>query len=414
MSKTPLSPEAQAVALLQDPRTIRTRAHTLLDHARANRLDHWIYHPEPWDDTVAFVARHIQSNYPDLQIPYHSRMRHFDVGDVDRTAQLAAQWREPPSDEQGQTWFDLILVSVLLDAGAGPDWSYTEPTTGQRYHRSEGLAVASLHMFLQGMFSADPAHPCRVDADALVRLTVDDIAQGMQVSEHNPMVGLEGRAALLRSLGETIQTHPARFHHTGRPGGLFLALRAQADHHTVPAPLILHHILTGLGDIWPGRYTLNGVNLGDVWKHTKAGGEGPSQEFIPFHKLSQWLTYSLLEPLELAGLTVTQLDQLTGLAEYRNGGLFTDAGVLTLRDPTQQDRVHTTDSELVVEWRALTVALLDQMGEALCRHLDLRPEAFPLAKALQGGTWSAGRALARQKRADGSPPLQLERDGTVF
>ncbi len=49
---------------------------------------------------------------------------------------------------------------------------------------------------------------------------------------------------------------------------------------------------------------------------------------MPFHKLSQWLAYSLLEPLEAAGLAVTDLDELTGLPEYRNGGLLLDLGVL--------------------------------------------------------------------------------------
>ena len=45
---------------------------------------------------------------------------------------------------------------------------------------------------------------------------------------------------------------------------------------------------------------------------------------VPFHKLSQWLSYSLIESLERSGLKVLHIDQLTGLAEYRNGGLFVD------------------------------------------------------------------------------------------
>ena len=45
---------------------------------------------------------------------------------------------------------------------------------------------------------------------------------------------------------------------------------------------------------------------------------------MPLHKLSQWLAYSLIEPLQRAGIAVTDIDGLTGLAEYRNGGLFID------------------------------------------------------------------------------------------
>lgn len=94
-------------------------------------------------------------------------------------------------------------------------------------------------------------------------------------------------------------------------------------------------MLEGLGDIWPGRLTVNGENLGDVWSHPKLGdGPDPKDEsaaLVPFHKLSQWLTYSLIEPLEEAGIEVVGVEELTGLAEYRNGGLLIDAGLLAPR-----------------------------------------------------------------------------------
>ncbi len=84
---------------------------------------------------------------------------------------------------------------------------------------------------------------------------------------------------------------------------------------------------------------------------------------MPFHKLSQWLTYSLIEPLQWAGIAVIDIDDLTGLPEYRNGGLFLDLGVLALKDEADRERAHEVSSPLVVEWRALTVALLDEIGD---------------------------------------------------
>lgn len=71
-------------------------------------------------------------------------------------------------------------------------------------------------------------------------------------------------------------------------------------------------------------------------------------------------------------------------------------------------------SALVVEWRALTVALLDETARLIRRSLGLDATALPLAKVLEGGTWAAGRRIAREKRADGSPPLTIISDGTVF
>jgi hypothetical protein len=135
---------------------------------------------------------------------------------------------------------------------------------------------------------------------------------------------------------------------------------------------------------------------------------------VPFHKLAQWLTYSLVEPLERAGFRVVDLDGLTGLAEYRNGGLFLDGGVLEMHDPNLPHRPLDPYSEPIVEWRALTVALLDRLAPRLCRRLGRSAEELPLAKVLEGGTWAAGRELAFARRPDGTPPLVIASDGTVF
>jgi Protein of unknown function (DUF1688) len=172
-------------------------------------------------------------------------------------------------------------------------------------------------------------------------------------------------------------------------------------------------VLESLGSIWPGRITLEGVNLGDVWPHSMLGAEGP-ESLVPFHKLSQWLTYSLLEPLEEGGITVTELDALTGLPEYRNGGLLVDMGLLVPRDARLLTEAFAPGSEPIVEWRALTVALLDEVGKRVRERLGMTAEQLPLAKVLQGGTWSAGRKIAAEKRPGGTPPIRIESDGTVF
>jgi hypothetical protein len=135
---------------------------------------------------------------------------------------------------------------------------------------------------------------------------------------------------------------------------------------------------------------------------------------VPFHKLSQWLAYSLIEPLQDAGLEVVELDALTALAEYRNGGLLIDSGVLVPKRGCLLGEAHPGDGEVVVEWRALTVALIDRLADQIRDRLGLSRAQLPLAKVLQGGTWSAGRSLARQVRDDGGPPLRIISDGTLF
>ena len=135
---------------------------------------------------------------------------------------------------------------------------------------------------------------------------------------------------------------------------------------------------------------------------------------MPFHKLSQWLSYSLVEPLEGAGLKVVELDALTGLPEYRNGGLLVDAGALRPKQTRAAGEDFAAGDEPIVEWRALTVALLDR---SRARARPSRPgcrRSLPLVKVLEAGTWFAGRVLAAERRPGGGPPIAVESDGTVF
>jgi hypothetical protein len=168
--------------------------------------------------------------------------------------------------------------------------------------------------------------------------------------------------------------------------------------------------LEALGPIWPGRLSLAGVPLGDCGRHPAV----PGNRLVPFHKLSQWLAYSLFEPLDAAGLRVTDIDGLTGLAEYRNGGLFIDCGVI---EPVHPDLLRCPldpQSEPAVEWRALTVALLDCLAISVRERLGRSPQEFPLACVLEGGTWAAGREIAFERRPDGSAPISILSDGTLF
>jgi hypothetical protein len=282
---------------------------------------------------------------------------------VDRLGQLNEALAAATPAGRARAQIDLALISVLLDAGAGPEWRYLEAAQDERpsceYNRSEGLGVASFHAFTAGVFSSDSQNPLQADAAGLKAITADQIANAFQVTPNNPLVGLEGRAALLRRLGQALQDQPALFGQRGRPGHLFEAL-AQPGKSAIEAHELLSILLTSLSSIWPAQNTMGNIPLGDCWQHPAAGGadSGPSQGWMPFHKLSQWLTYSLLEPFEWAGVQVHGLDALTGLPEYRNGGLFLDAGVLHLKDPAQAERLHAAGDELIVEWRALTVALL--------------------------------------------------------
>jgi hypothetical protein len=271
-------------------------------------------------------------------------------------------------------------------------------------------------MFRDGLFSSKPQEPLRVDAEKLARMDRETMLRGFQVAPGNPLVAIDGRVDLLQRLGRTVLAAPRIFgrEDVPRPGGFFDHLTTLVEDHKIAAPAILSQVLTHFGPIWPSRISLDGVALGDCWRHSAIVTADETNGLVPFHKLSQWLTYSLIEPLQEAGIDVIDIDGLTGLAEYRNGGLFIDTGVLNLRDAGAAQREHTVDSELVVEWRALTVALLDRLADLVRGELGMDSRSLPLARVLQGGTWVAGRNVAKSRRPDGSPPLKIVSDGTVF
>jgi hypothetical protein len=377
----------EAIRGLLSSAAVRERSHEMLALALEGRVDGWAVDLDRLDAAADLTAAVTRESYPDLAIPFHARSRHFVAGQ--------------PRLADPREAFDLIILSVLLDAGAGPGWRFADPKSGQTLARSEGLAVASQRMFEAG------------DLDDLAGLETAVLARGFQVSEDNPLAGLDGRAALLRRLGAQVAARPGLFP-GGRPGGLFDVLAARAQDGRLPAPAILELLLEALGPIWADRLVVDGIPLGDCWRHPAIRRSDSSDGLVPLHKLSQWLAYSLIEPLEASGIEIVEIDGLTGLAEYRNGGLFVDTGVVRLIDPGDVERSHLVSDPLIVAWRAMTVALLDRVAPLVRERLGVAGADFPLARMLEGGSWAAGRRIAAERRAGGGPPFTIISDGTVF
>lgn len=388
------------------PDTIREKAEAIL-HESLKGKTRFIVRIEKLEPLAKRVAEVTRELYPTLEIPYHSRFNHFRTGGFDRLKRFRDQIASLDSRERLKAEIDLVVTSVLLDAGAGMAWKYKDAETGWVGGKSEGLAIASLRLFESGAFSSNAAMPMSADLDGLAAFSDEKLAQGFQVSPSNPLAGLSGRASLIRNLAKAMKALQC-----ARPGDLVQFIPTKGN--TVEAVKILRGVQECFGEIWPSRIRaiVDGQekNLGDVWEYE-------NRQLVPFHKLSQWLSYSLFEAFERAGYTILDADRMTGLPEYRNGGLFLDGGVLELRDPkfleTKPNGFDPSDA-LIVEWRALTIALLDRIAPMVRAELKQSKEAFPLAKVLEGGTWWTGRRLAAEKRSDGGPPIAILSDGTVF
>jgi hypothetical protein len=99
---------------------------------------------------------------------------------------------------------------------------------------------------------------------------------------------------------------------------------------------------------------------------------------------------------------------MTGLPEYRNGGLLVDTGLLTLKAKDFEEGIaaykRNSDykaapsaevvplfepaDDVIVEWRAVTVGFLDELLVEVNKGLGLAgKEDLSLAQMLEAGTW---------------------------
>ncbi|KAK6334078.1 hypothetical protein TWF696_002580 [Orbilia brochopaga] len=416
---------------------IRDRAKIVWAAAQAGRLTNFDLHEDKLDDVANFVISVIERDYgPDKfdTIPPHGRWQHFEVGGVPRVADLLQSWKDggcTDATELTRRLVDLFFVSVLLDAGAGDTWRYVEPAAGGTYERSEGIAVASLYMFRELAFttSKEPS----VNGKGLEGLTAEALAKGFQLSEGNQMLGVESRAALLRSLGRFLLAHPEVFGADGRPGNIVDYMIKSAHDAAELDILVLWDVLqTVLIPSWPkDRTTIAGVPIGDAWplstlQKTTDPGSSEAAGIQPFHKLTQWLTYSLTVPFQrLLNKTWINAGSLTGLPEYRNGGLFVDLGALTLKPHVLEKGVKASGGQLplfdagddvIVEWRAMTLSLLDVVYEKVVQKMEAGGKGrLSMAQVLEAGTWKAGREMAAKNRPESKcSPILIRSDGTLF
>ncbi|KAH3941367.1 hypothetical protein HBH98_194780 [Parastagonospora nodorum] len=416
---------------------VRDRAKIVGEAAEAGKLSHFDVHEERLGEVADFVIGVIKRDFGPNKfdtIPPHGRWQHFEVGNVPRIVDLLEQWKKEGCDDVEITRrsIDLFFVSVLLDAGAGDHWRYVEPGTGKEYERSEGIAVASLYMFKSLAFSSKKNGDVPVvDGQGLEQLTTSALAEGFQVSDSNPILGLESRANLLRGLGKSLLAQSEVFGPEGRPGNVVDYMKnTSKDGSTLEISKFWDTLQTLLIPVWPkDRTVVNGQSIGDAWplttleKQSSTASTSQSSNIQPFHKLTQWLAYSLMVPFQrILGLQWTGTDSLTALPEYRNGGLFVDMGVLTLKPESLNKGLKASGGDLpmykagddvIVEWRAMTLVLVDKLYAIVLDKMD--GVKLSMAQLLEAGTWKSGREVAAKKRPETkSSPIIIESDGTVF
>ncbi|PHZ16965.1 uncharacterized protein RHIMIDRAFT_287970 [Rhizopus microsporus ATCC 52813] len=431
---------------------VRERCYKVQEAASRNRLQHFDIDQSKLDEMVQYVISVIKRDYDSpSDIPVYGRWRHFDVGGKPRLNQLIQQWATLGLDNMEQTrkLIDILVIACLMDVKPCQTWTYIEQSTGRVFKRKDGIAIAILDMFLKGTFSSDPSQPHRVDSEALSQLTLDTLHNGLQFNETNSFVGIEERYDLLVNLGHALKNRTDYFGKEAvrRPGNMIDYL---FDHPTTiktkKGPLIsietIWPVVQEMGELWASEENIGGTKgYGDVWPcaallNPNQSNPTGTDHYVPFHKLSQWIVYSVIEPMEkLLGATIEGTDLLTPLPDYCNGGLLIDTGFITLK-PKDYERgiqnylansllpyqpkievapMFDMSDPVVIEWRALTVAYLDLVAERVRQTFRLSKKLLSLSQLIQGGTWSAGRELAEISRPNThEPPIVVKLDKRVI
>jgi hypothetical protein len=432
-----MTQDIQNVRDLLKIQSVRKRTAPIFKLALENNLDYFDVHLSKVDDVVDFVSAVINRDFTGKYntIPPHGRWGHLNAGGELRVESLIEEWRAKGVDgiEIGKKLIDLFVFSVLIDAGAGNEWVYKERSSDKEFNRSEGLAIVSLDMFKDGALSADPQDPHKVNATELISFTKDKLTDAFQISQGNPLTGTDGRLHLLQNLGKALSSNKELFGEDGRPGNIIEYLHSHSQNDSFELPLLWDALMEGFTSIWPkGRTQVEGISLGDAWPlstTSKLGAANVIDTIVPFHKLTQWLCYSLLVPLEGYGykFEISKQGLQTGLPEYRNGGLIYDLGVISLK-PEHLERglelsreiasttldipSFTPGDGVIVEWRAVTIGFLDHLLPLINKKINYE---LSLPQLIEAGSWKSGREIAAKLRpSTKGPPIDLYSDGTVF
>lgn len=409
MSILELETSDQNLNFLLSPAAIRQQCMKVFTLAVEGK-SHFILHLDEIPKVADYVFEVLTERYPQLEIPGHSCWVHLKES-TKRQEILASYLDTLDNEERLKFKIDFATLVSVIGAGTGSEWSFEDKEEGIKLGRTEGLVCAAFDLMMSDLFKTDGLY--QLNAQNLLSLEVQSFTSMFQISEKNKLYGIEGRLSLLNQLGYCLENNNSYFDLEQRPGDLLNTFKKALSAGEIEAYSLFHSILKAFHKIWPSRLNINGVSMGDTWLY-KPIGTSPIEQILPFHTLSQFMVYSYFSAIEDYGWKIVNKDSLSGLSDYRNSGLFVDLGVLELRDIFELQKLHLPSDNIILEWRALSVVLLDQLAKVIRDKMTLDSQQFPLWKILEAGSWHAGRKIAYHIRANGEPPLKIQSQGMVI
>lgn len=378
--------------------TVRGNANEFLSRAVRGDLQFVEVASDKLKQALIDVLETTKQTYPEFQIPPYGVWRLFEAGNVDRWSALASAREFQTADELLASAADLAILTVYMDVSTPSDWSYKDTMAGTVVIGRQATALAAINMFAAGSFSSDPVDPFRVDADALIRLDIDELASGLQWNSEENATLLRNLQRHLKRFGEALALRADLFGEgeTTRPGNLLVKL-GNEGWGSVDATVILDRLLQSLAPLWEGGSVKGDVSFGDSFDYGANSGPDGSLT-VPFHSTAQEMVYSLVEPLAWAGFEVDELEALSAPSDAVHTALFVQSGVLVFKNE-ERDLPSEQAINRMIEIRAVTVALTDQLADLLRKELKVEAGQLPLSCVLEGGTSRAGKAILRENEA---------------
>ncbi|WP_068083400.1 DUF1688 family protein [Polycladidibacter stylochi] len=412
---TPSNGNSAALYLLT-PAAVRAQSQKLFELACQNTLSHSRLEKEKLAPLADKLIQLMQEKAQDGAIGPLTCWRDFECGALDRWGLIAGGRGFEAPEEMAYAAIDLAVVTSLFATEPNQHWQYDAPLSGETLQGREAMANAVLNMFTSGAFSAKAEDPLRVDAEILMALQDEEVTQSLQLTSRNALEGFKERTRRLRALGEALAMRGDLFEQGGdiRPGFLFHHLQEIAQEAPLTAAKLLDLLQEGISPVWKNAPTMDGVNLGDTAKHSMLGKEGDPAQLVPLHCQMQWMTNSIIEALMWIGFEVQNWNTLTACTNLRCVETFLQAGVLTQSLNDCEATPLAFDDESLVELRALSIILVEELAVIICQKLELTREQLPLPCIASVLEWYHQWQNASQNTKLKGKTINLRYDNPVY
>ena len=316
-----------------------------------------------WTHAAALVAVVTRRRYPDLNVPCHQPLATLRGGRRRSQGRVRSRTRRTQRRRYRTR-------PHRPDRGERPAGRRRRSRPGVLSETRIRAALRALGGFggrklsrvhARRVFRPERDDPLRVNAEVLAATDATSLANEFR-AERTSVDRARRSRSLLRRLGAALITQRDVFGDRARPGALFDTLHGSTGTRgAAHAPALLEVARRAWADLAHRKRSRRRVPRRCVassacGRQRHDGGLGSVPQAVAVARLFAARTARMGRYRHVRPRTAHRA------AQYRNGGLLLDTGVLQFLDVADSRRTWGVGDEIIVEWRALTVTLLDELA----------------------------------------------------